>query len=206
MWNMWYSKLDETFVSRPILHHHSYTCPIALPVRRNPQHRCHLTVLSHIRTSVYTSSPSAKHLPPWGQFLDPVVNRITRQTLPTVNRNHFFMNTLYVESLCQQKKKSTTWRWSSAIHSSSTVAIFDYWNQSLNTCMCVCCLDCHEAKLCCYLVIHIENLLCPLQLFYFHLWPIYWLSLVCTFSLFNFLKSSVTLPGLTILTSTYFGY
>jgi hypothetical protein len=42
----------------------------------------------------------------------------------------------------------------------------------------VCYLDCHEAGLCCYLVIHIENLLRPLQLFYFHLWPIYWLSLL----------------------------
>jgi hypothetical protein len=27
-------------------------------------------------------------------------------------------------------------------------------------------------------VIHIENLLHPLQLFYFHLWTIYWCSLV----------------------------
>jgi hypothetical protein len=39
-------------------------------------------------------------------------------------------------------------------------------------------LDCHEAGLCCYLVIHIGNLLHLLRLFYFHLWPIYWLSLV----------------------------
>jgi hypothetical protein len=39
-------------------------------------------------------------------------------------------------------------------------------------------LDCHEAGLCCYLAIHIENLLHPLQLFYFHLRPIYWLFLV----------------------------
>jgi hypothetical protein len=44
--------------------------------------------------------------------------------------------------------------------------------------MTVCYLDCHEAGLCCYLVIHIENLLRPLQLFYFHLCPIYWLSVV----------------------------
>jgi hypothetical protein len=43
-----------------------------------------------------------------------------------------------------------------------------------------CYLDCHEAGLCCYLVIHIENLLLPLLLFYFHLWPLYWLSLVHT--------------------------
>jgi hypothetical protein len=42
----------------------------------------------------------------------------------------------------------------------------------------ICYLDCHEAGLCCYLVIHTENLLRPLQLFYFHLWPIYWLSIV----------------------------
>jgi hypothetical protein len=42
----------------------------------------------------------------------------------------------------------------------------------------VCYLDCREAGLCCYLSIHIENLLRPLQLFYFQLWPIYWLSLV----------------------------
>jgi hypothetical protein len=55
---------------------------------------------------------------------------------------------------------------------------FDYRNQSLNMCMRACYLDCHEAGLCCYLVIQIENLLLPLQLFYFHLWPIYWLSLV----------------------------
>jgi hypothetical protein len=40
----------------------------------------------------------------------------------------------------------------------------------------VCYLDCKEARVCCYLVIHIENLLRPLQLFYFHLWLIYWRS------------------------------
>jgi hypothetical protein len=39
----------------------------------------------------------------------------------------------------------------------------------------ICYLDCHEAGLCCYLVRHTENLLHPLQLFYFNLWPIYWL-------------------------------
>jgi hypothetical protein len=39
----------------------------------------------------------------------------------------------------------------------------------------VCYLDSHEAGLCCYLVIRIENLLRPLQLFYFRFWPIYWL-------------------------------
>jgi hypothetical protein len=52
----------------------------------------------------------------------------------------------------------------------------DYWNQPLN--MRICYLDCYEAGLCCYLVIYIGNLLSQLQLFYFNLWPIYWLSLV----------------------------
>jgi hypothetical protein len=46
--------------------------------------------------------------------------------------------------------------------------------------MCVCYLSSHEAGLCCCLVMHMENLLRQLQLFYFHLWPMYWLSLVCT--------------------------
>jgi hypothetical protein len=55
---------------------------------------------------------------------------------------------------------------------------FDYWSQHLNIRMRAFYLDCHEARLCCYLVTHIENLLRPLQLFYSHLWPIYWLSLV----------------------------
>jgi hypothetical protein len=49
---------------------------------------------------------------------------------------------------------------------------FDYWNQPLNY------LNCQETRLCCYLLIHIENLLHSLQLFYFYLWPIYWLSLI----------------------------
>jgi hypothetical protein len=42
----------------------------------------------------------------------------------------------------------------------------DNWNQPLNLRMRVCYLDYHEAGLCCYLVIHIENLLHSLQQFY----------------------------------------
>jgi hypothetical protein len=55
---------------------------------------------------------------------------------------------------------------------------FDDWNQPMKMCMLVFYLDCHEAGLCCYLVIQIENLLHRLQQFYFHFWPIYWLCLV----------------------------
>jgi hypothetical protein len=50
----------------------------------------------------------------------------------------------------------------------------------LNLRMRVCYLDCHEAGLWCYLVIHIESPLRPIQLFYLYLWPIYWLSYILT--------------------------
>jgi hypothetical protein len=56
---------------------------------------------------------------------------------------------------------------------------FDNWNQPLNTCVRICYLDCHEAGLWCYLVLHIENQLHILQMLYFRLWPIYWLVLIC---------------------------
>jgi hypothetical protein len=55
---------------------------------------------------------------------------------------------------------------------------FDYWNQTMNMHMSTFYIDCHEAQLCCYIVIYTENLLHPLQLFYFHLWPIYWFFLI----------------------------
>jgi hypothetical protein len=54
-------------------------------------------------------------------FLDPVVNHFRRQTLPTVKRKHFFMNILYTEPFCPQKR--TTKRCSSVVNISSTVAI-----------------------------------------------------------------------------------
>jgi hypothetical protein len=54
-------------------------------------------------------------------FLDPVVICFMRQTLPTVNREHFFMNIICMESFCPQK--STTECCSSVAHSSSTIAI-----------------------------------------------------------------------------------
>jgi hypothetical protein len=34
---------------------------------------------------------------------------------------------------------------------------FDHWNQPLNICMCICYLDCLEAGLCCYLLMHIKK-------------------------------------------------
>jgi hypothetical protein len=130
-------------------------------VRRNSQHRSPFDCcLSHYCTSGSTSSSSVKLLPPrW--------NRFTWQTLRNVNRKHFFMNILCIESSCPQKTHSITQLLSSTLLKHGRH--FDYWNQPLNMRMRVC-----------YLVMYIENIhvLRPLQLFYFHLWPIYWLSLV----------------------------
>jgi hypothetical protein len=162
----------NTFISQHILHQHWYTCPIALPMRRNPQHRSSLTVVSA------TSTPPFQPLRHQRNLCHPVVNRFTRQTLPTVNMKRFFINILCVESVCPQKKKSITERCSSVVTLLKHGRHFDYWNQSLNMSIRVCYLDCHEAGLCCYVVIHIENLLHPLQLLYFHSGSIYWLSLV----------------------------
>jgi hypothetical protein len=38
------------------------------------------------------------------EILDPVVNRFTWQTLPTISRKHFFMNILCIESFCPEKR------------------------------------------------------------------------------------------------------
>jgi hypothetical protein len=113
----------------------------------------------------------------WREFLDPVVNRFTRQTLPIVNRKHFFMNIFFLHWVLLPTKSHNI----KLLFGSTSLKLgryFDYWNQPMNMRMAVCYLDCHEAGLCCYLVIHIENQLHPLQLFCFHLWPIYWLSLI----------------------------
>jgi hypothetical protein len=47
------------------------------------------------------------------EFLNPVVNHFTWQTLPTVNMKHFFINILCIESCCPQKR--TTERCSSVV-------------------------------------------------------------------------------------------
>jgi hypothetical protein len=61
--------------------------------------------LSRFRTSVSTSSSSAKRLPPrW--------NRITRQTLRTRSRKQFFMNTLCIDSFyTQNAQHNAALRW-----------------------------------------------------------------------------------------------
>jgi hypothetical protein len=63
-----------------------------------------------------------------------VVNRFTRQTLPTVKRKYFFLNMLCIESFGPQQTHKQ--RCSSIVHSSSTVAIL-VTETSLWTCACL---------------------------------------------------------------------
>jgi hypothetical protein len=155
---MWYSNMGKknyfsTYPPPTLIH-----MPIALPLRRNPQHRSLLNCcLSHVCTSVSTSWPLR-------EFLDQVVNRFEPQTFPTVNRKHFFMNRLCIESFCLQKTKhNKTLLFGSTLLKHGRH--FDYWNQPLNMSMLVCYLDCEEAGLCCYLLIHTEKPLHPLKMF-----------------------------------------
>jgi hypothetical protein len=152
---MWYSNLEKkTFISRHVLHQHYYTCPIALPVLRNPQHRSLLTVVSA------TSAPPFQPLRHQRNVCHPVVNRFTRQTLPTINMKHFLMNILCIESFCPQKR--TTVHCSSVVNSSNTVAILttetSLWHALA--------LLLPRKSRCCCLVIHKENVLHQVQLFY----------------------------------------
>jgi hypothetical protein len=105
--------------------------------------------------------------------LTPVVNHFTRQTLPIANRKQ-----------THKKEHNRTLLFGSTQIKHGRH--FNNWNQPLNMRVRVCYLHCHEAGLCCYIVIHIENLLCPLLLLYLHLWPIYWLSLVLLKEIIHF--------------------
>jgi hypothetical protein len=163
---MRYSNLEKTFISRHILHQHWYTCPIALPVRRNPQHRSLLTCLSHFRTLVSTSSSSAELWPPTCEQL------YVTDTFDRKQETFLYEFPLHWV-LLPTKRHNRTLLFGTTVHKHGRH--FDYWNQPLNMRTRVCYLHCHEAGLCCYLVIHIENLLRPLLLFYFHLCPVYWL-------------------------------
>jgi hypothetical protein len=84
------------------------------------------SLVSHFHISVSTSTP-------FREFLDPVMNRFTRQTLPAVNKKHFLINILCSESVCSQK--NTTGRCSFIVHSSSTVAIL---TTEISLCTCAC--------------------------------------------------------------------
>jgi hypothetical protein len=154
----------KTFISRHILHQSWYTCSIALSVRRNRQHRSLLTVTSGIQHLV------GHHL-----RLSYVFERISRlsceplyaQTLPTINRKYILINSRCIEFPFSQKTHTRMLLFGRTHLKHGRR--FDHWNRPLNLRMRVCYLKCHEARLCCYLVMNIEKLLYQLHLFYFHL-------------------------------------
>jgi hypothetical protein len=91
----------------------TYTCTVALPVRRNPQHR---------RLLIVVPAPSALPFQPLRQqrnVCHPVVTCFTLRTLPTVNRKHFFMNILCIVSFCPQETHNRTLLFSSTSSSRS---------------------------------------------------------------------------------------
>jgi hypothetical protein len=142
-----------------------YTCPIALPVRQNPQHR-NLCFCCSLNRGTWTSLK---------EFLDQLWTTLHDKHFPPWTGN---ISLCISFALCPAHKKCSTEHHSSLAHSSSMAGILTT-ETSLWTCTCTSATwTSHEAGLCSYLVIHIENLLRPLQLFYFHLWPVYWLSII----------------------------
>jgi hypothetical protein len=144
------------FISRHVLHQHGYTCLIALPGRQSPQHRSVLTVVS------VTSAPPFQPLRHQRNVCHTVVNRFTWQIHTSHRKQETFLYEYrlhWVLLPTQKKTHNRTLLFSSTFKHGHH---FDYWKQPLNMSMRVWYLDCHEVWLCCYLVIHIENLLHPL--------------------------------------------
>jgi hypothetical protein len=124
--------------------------------------------LPHLRFNLFVISDT------FSMFPDPVLNRFTRQILPTIAGIISLWISFALRPFAHKKTHNRTLFFCNIFIKNRRH--FYYWNQPLNMRMRVCFLDCQEAWLRCYLLIHIENLLHPLQLFYFHLWPIYWPS------------------------------
>jgi hypothetical protein len=155
---------EKAFTFRHILHQHWYTCPIALPVRRNQQHRSLLTVVS--ATSAAGRALSATFECPWENLSTQLWTALSYRQFSLYIGNIYLWISFALSPFCQKKKKRPLLFGSVHLKHGRH---FDLWIQPVNMRMRVCYLGCHEAGLCCYLVIHIEKLL---QLFYFHLWPI----------------------------------
>jgi hypothetical protein len=104
----------------------------------------------------------------------PAVNRFTRQTRK--RESFIYKYPLHWALLPANKTLNGTLLFVSILFMRG--GHFDYWNERLNLRIRVCYLNCHEAGLCCYLEIHIENLLRPLEAFSFHEYLFYRLFLV----------------------------
>jgi hypothetical protein len=111
-----------------------------------------------------------------------VISRPSCEPLYAINTSHCKQERfLWVLWLTKRKPQKTTLLFGSILLKQGRH--YDYQNHPLDMRMHMCYLDCHGAGLYCYLVIHVETPLHPLQLFYFHLWLIYWPSLVLYISI-----------------------
>jgi hypothetical protein len=129
-------------------------------VRWKPQHRRILTVGPATSATFRASSGLSNFLVR--------ISRASCESLYAINSSHRKQETFLYEHplpwvLLPTKANNITLLLG-GIHLKH-VRHFDCWNQPLNMRIRVCYLDCHEAGLCCYLVIHIESHLRPLQLF-----------------------------------------
>jgi hypothetical protein len=109
-------------ISRHVLHQHGYTCPIALPVRRNPQHRSLLTVVSA------TSAPPCQPLHHQRNVCHQVVKRFTRQRLPPVNRKYFFISIVCIGSFYHKKRHNKSLLFGSILFKHGRH--FDFWKSA----------------------------------------------------------------------------
>jgi hypothetical protein len=129
------------------------SCPIVLSVRRNPQHRSLLAVVSATSALGWASLRFSN-----------VFERISRQScepLYAKNTSHRKQEIFLYEYPLHWVILSTKRMHKRTLLSGSTLLKqghhIDYWNQPLNVRMCVWYLDSHEDGLCCYLVILIEK-------------------------------------------------
>jgi hypothetical protein len=163
---MWYSNLEKDL----FLHISSINIDTLVPLLYQCVETLSIEVfdcsLSRLRTSVSTSSSSEKRLP-LRCFL---TDQTDGQIFPTVNmKSILWISFEFIPLATETQNRKQHFVSTPLKHCRH----FYYWNQPLNMSMRVCYLGCHEAGLCCYLMIHIQNLLHQLQLFYFHLCPMY---------------------------------
>jgi hypothetical protein len=150
---MWFSNLKKHLYLDISSTNNDTLVPSLCHVRRNLQHRSLLTVIS----------ATFEH--PWENFSTQFWTALSDKHLPRLIENFLYEYPLHWVFLPTKTHNRTLLFCIILLKHSRH---FDDWNQSMNMCMRVCYLDCHEAGLCCYLLIHIENLLRPLRLFYFH--------------------------------------
>jgi hypothetical protein len=151
---MWYSNLSITSVSRHILQQHYTLLPSLYHCVRTCSVEVFLTVVS--ATSRRWSGIICYFWTSLREFFGPSCEPLyVMNTFHRKKETFLYEYSLHWVLLLTRKRKGTLMFGSILLKHGRQ---FDYWNHPLNVRMCVCCLHRHETGLCCYLVIHIENL------------------------------------------------